>query len=495
MTQRRISAEMGGSQELWRALSNNFDELYKSIPTSSVKNYGAVGDGVADDTLAVQAALTAAVASGGNIVLPPGSYKVTAPLSVTGNSVSIVGLGRSSLLIVAHVGNVFNVSGQDFVCSDMGLTFTQTATRTGALVFNPTGLLGSVRNVTVLGSSSFNNGGFAGHLAAGGSSWTYRDIVFIGGTTWDYLFKVKGTVGTVSGFLLQDWVVFSTTFGDAGFIFDTLTDTVKMAHCQIVGATAAPVIHVRNTGAGQAPRWVRMIDVSTEAASLGPCLKIDDGRDIRYLDGYFASALNAALLNGGTSLDISHNIITNIQQHGIVQGAVPVGVRVVDNDFDDGAGLATTNTYDCINVANGATNFTYEDNRFRAPSAAKPRYAINISGSSCGFFGLADNDTTVVAWGTAAFNNASTSAVQRIWNNPGIADVTKDSAGASTLGATQVGTFGCNGAGAQAAAASGGALAAYATGAFGLDSNAHMTALFNLVVAMRAALVANGIMS
>jgi hypothetical protein len=57
------------------------------------------------------------------------------------------------------------------------------------------------------------------------------------------------------------------------------------------------------------------------------------------------------------------------------------------------------------------------------------------------------------------------------------------------------GKFGCNGVASQAAVASGGALAGYVTGAFGLDSNAHMQSLFNLVVAIRAALVADGIMS
>lgn len=60
---------------------------------------------------------------------------------------------------------------------------------------------------------------------------------------------------------------------------------------------------------------------------------------------------------------------------------------------------------------------------------------------------------------------------------------------------TVTGAFGCNSKTAQTAYASGGALAAYTTGAFGLDSDAHMTSLYNLVVAMRAALVANGIMS
>lgn len=64
-----------------------------------------------------------------------------------------------------------------------------------------------------------------------------------------------------------------------------------------------------------------------------------------------------------------------------------------------------------------------------------------------------------------------------------------------TGAATISGAFGCNTKAAQTAFASGGALAGYVTGGFGLDSDAHMTSLFNLVVNIRAALVANGIMS
>lgn len=60
---------------------------------------------------------------------------------------------------------------------------------------------------------------------------------------------------------------------------------------------------------------------------------------------------------------------------------------------------------------------------------------------------------------------------------------------------TVTGAFGCNGQAAQTAYASGGALAAYGTGAFGLDSDANMSALHALIVAIRAALVADGIMS
>jgi len=58
-----------------------------------------------------------------------------------------------------------------------------------------------------------------------------------------------------------------------------------------------------------------------------------------------------------------------------------------------------------------------------------------------------------------------------------------------------VGAFACNNSTPQTPAASGGALNAYGAGANGLDTGSNMSSLHALVVAIRAALVANGIMS
>lgn len=60
---------------------------------------------------------------------------------------------------------------------------------------------------------------------------------------------------------------------------------------------------------------------------------------------------------------------------------------------------------------------------------------------------------------------------------------------------TVTGAFGCNGATARTAATIGAALAAYSTGVFGLDSSANMQALYDDVVAIRAALVLNGVLA
>ena len=65
----------------------------KMRDTVSVKDFGAVGDGVADDTVAIQAALNAS----SNIYLPSGTYKTTAPLLLNSNNI-ITGAGISSVI-------------------------------------------------------------------------------------------------------------------------------------------------------------------------------------------------------------------------------------------------------------------------------------------------------------------------------------------------------------------------------------------------------------
>lgn len=71
-------------------LRNMDDKMRERI---SVKDFGAVGDGVADDTLAIQQALTAY----NHIVLPRGTYRITAPIVLL-QSQSILGDGQTSIL-------------------------------------------------------------------------------------------------------------------------------------------------------------------------------------------------------------------------------------------------------------------------------------------------------------------------------------------------------------------------------------------------------------
>jgi len=161
--------------------------------------------------------------------------------------------------------------------------------------------------------------------------------------------------------------------------------------------------------------------------------------------------------------------------------------------FCDGVRVATTLTMNAANtqashlsVGPGATIIT--PGTGITVALASSVYLVNPSVTVNG----AD---TVTAAATLYIKDPPTagSSNYALWVDGGIARLDGDVDARGTL--TVTGGFGCNSKTAQTAYASGGALAAYAAGANGLSSGAEMSALHALVVKLRAALVANGIMS
>jgi hypothetical protein len=103
------------------------------IPSSTVFDvtaYGAVGDGTADDTEAIEAALTAAGAAGGGVVLAPrGTYKTRRTLRIP-SKVTLQGQGPGTVLTKAAVSSVASVTGTH----NAGTTTLDVATSAGFAV-------------------------------------------------------------------------------------------------------------------------------------------------------------------------------------------------------------------------------------------------------------------------------------------------------------------------------------------------------------------------
>jgi hypothetical protein len=71
---------------------------------ASVIDYGATGNGVTDDTAAIQAAINAVGATGGGLYFPTGTYKITSGLTVA-NRMFIQGTGDNSTCVIEPNGN------------------------------------------------------------------------------------------------------------------------------------------------------------------------------------------------------------------------------------------------------------------------------------------------------------------------------------------------------------------------------------------------------
>lgn len=123
---------IGGTSQFIKDVLGATTSQFFNVKASA---YGAIGDGTTDDVNAIQAAANAADAAGGGIVyFPPGTYKLTTTISVTGNKIRFLAATPSAVILKQATNAVFclTVSGNDFICD--GIAFTMAAAVTGRAV-------------------------------------------------------------------------------------------------------------------------------------------------------------------------------------------------------------------------------------------------------------------------------------------------------------------------------------------------------------------------
>lgn len=96
------SRAQAGAVALFQKLTapnTGWQQLVQGLAWKSVKDYGATGDGVTDDTASIQQAITDVKALGGGVVYVPQGTYVCSQLSISGaTGVQIIGAGASSVI-------------------------------------------------------------------------------------------------------------------------------------------------------------------------------------------------------------------------------------------------------------------------------------------------------------------------------------------------------------------------------------------------------------
>src|SRR5690348_16243029 len=91
------------------------DDLITKGPWTDVRAFGAVGDGKADDTVAIQQAIDhTAMTTQGIVFFPPGAYKITERLKLDRNvDLMGVGVGFGSQIIPVKTDGI-TILGSDW---------------------------------------------------------------------------------------------------------------------------------------------------------------------------------------------------------------------------------------------------------------------------------------------------------------------------------------------------------------------------------------------
>lgn len=109
------SSDTDNFYDVFTDLADDIDNSFYNLPVRSVAWFGAVGNGIADDTAAVQAAHDSLL-NGGTVYFPPGTYKVgsvsiTNPTKIDLNAGAAIN-ASASLLFTVHAVN-FTIHGVD----------------------------------------------------------------------------------------------------------------------------------------------------------------------------------------------------------------------------------------------------------------------------------------------------------------------------------------------------------------------------------------------
>ena len=130
-----------------RTLANRFADVV------NVKDFGAVGDGVTDDTAAIQAALN----TGKSVHISYGTYKTTSSLQITNSKTQIIGDGAGSIIAPNFaIGDVFVVGNGSteitFLTFD-GFLIWPSVVKTSGYAFNCRFVANSNWNNVLIGST------------------------------------------------------------------------------------------------------------------------------------------------------------------------------------------------------------------------------------------------------------------------------------------------------------------------------------------------------
>lgn len=177
----------------------------------NVKHYGAKGNGTTDDTAAIQACLSAAQAGGGECFFPPGTYKTTSTISLSGGiGVTVRGSGtwvdggNATVIVPTHNTDVFSFApSSSSRCRIQDLRIQAASARSGGAGVHMAACCWDVHNVVTV----YCNIGFLVDGSAVFNCW-------MSNCTWAY----NTTVGVklVADGIAGDWYIQNTNIDNVG---------------------------------------------------------------------------------------------------------------------------------------------------------------------------------------------------------------------------------------------------------------------------------------
>lgn len=233
--------------------NSNFTELYNSVAIS-VKSFGAVGNGVADDTIAIQSAVNSSSA----VYFPPGSYLTTSTITKATGSLKILGSGIDSAVILKSGDSdlfLYTAAGV-LTISDITLTAKTVMTSGAAIRVNGAYVAASptIENVKINsdGAGDWKYGTYLQNCAevSGSNSYFYGKT---GSLTFIAIYITATLTTTAAGpYLFENIGVYDGAYGcQVSNTTNLGVEGLQFVGCDFVNVTNG--LEVINTAVGYNP--------------------------------------------------------------------------------------------------------------------------------------------------------------------------------------------------------------------------------------------------
>jgi hypothetical protein len=287
----------------------------------NVKNHGAVGNAVADDTAAINAAIAKLnPALGGVIYFPPGWYLISAAINIP-NYTTIVGAGEFATIIrtTSTTADVFTSTGTVLV-GIRNLQIDSVATRTAGSGVNFT----TVTNYTI-DHVRFVDCYNAGTFTTANTGFVSNILLVHGSGVWNRGFVWKYCIDTHCHRIIINGGTAVLSGSNAWLQVDSGCDTWSMMDSGAGASSGSGLgFYLSHTDGGSfPPRWVKLTNFwfegsSGSAGSGSNGIQIDNCQDAQFFNGYVSTSLNGVYITGGRDILFASARVQNCWSRGSV---------------------------------------------------------------------------------------------------------------------------------------------------------------------------------
>jgi hypothetical protein len=380
------------------------------IQMLNAKDYGAVGDGSADDTTAIQNAINAAAAlqagRGRGVFLPAGIYKVTAALTILSSNFILAGESVGATVILAD-GSLTNDTIQ--IGNGSG-TYASIILRDFQIYASSSHTAGSFINVNkandvTIENFSMNNP-FTGITVQGASIKVYIRKGTLNAIRVTTGVGIQVTNGAAGDTYISDIIISNSPASmPAAGIQITQSGHFNITRCNITSCTKG--LHL-NPGASQDVTYGFVTDTLFDSCGshglhVNPTNASGRVRSMVFTGSWFAgSTANYGIEIGGVASSTVNGIrfsncrILNNWQHGVLISYASATYIVFDGCHIVGNGQAAANTWDAINCVANVNGVDLTDcilgGAVGTAAANQQRYGLNLAAGTSADWMLSGND-------------------------------------------------------------------------------------------------------